>query len=82
MNFLIQATVASCVLVCLFVVLIVMSGMTGYETGATYPAPQYAYEGDPRHQAGGWGVQYQPHPHQQVPGQGSPTERYPYYDNR
>jgi len=61
-----------------------MSGMTGYETGATYPTPQaqYAYEGDPRHQAAGWGVQYQGHPHQQVPGQGSPTERYPYYDNR
>ena len=40
--------------------------MTGYDTGAQYPTggPQYVpgYEGDPRHQAGGWaGVQYPGH---------------------
>ena len=59
-----------------------MSGMTGYETGTAYSAPQYAgYEGDPR-QAAGWGhpAQYGGHP--QVAG-GSPAEqRYAYYDNR
>ena len=37
--------------------------------------------GDPR-QAGWGGVQYQPAHHQQLPGQGSPSERYSYYDNR
>jgi len=53
-----------------------MAGMAaGYEAAA-YPAahqqghlPQYQYE---------WG-QYHPHPHHM---QGSPSERYPYYDNR
>ena len=58
------------------------TSMTGYDTSATvYPSPQYGYEGDPR-QAGWGGVQYQPAHHQQLPGQGSPSERYSYYDNR
>lgn len=58
------------------------SSMTGYDTSATvYPSPQYGYEGDPR--AGGWGaVQYPAHHQQQLPGQGSPSDRYNYYDNR
>ena len=64
-----------------------MSGMAGYDTGASYPTPgaaQYVggYEGDPRHAGAGWtgGVQYGGHG--QVPGQGSPSDRYSYYDNR
>ena len=63
-----------------------MTGMAGYDTSASYPAPgpQYVsgYEADPRHAGAGWagGVQYPGHG--QVPGQGSPSERYSYYDNR
>jgi len=64
-----------------------MAGMAGYEQPNAYPAPQVypGYEGgggggDPRQQ------QWVPYQHQgghhQLPGQGSPTERYPYYDNR
>ena len=63
------------------VVILTMSGMTGYEgPGSVYPTPQYYCGDDPRHHQS-W-AQYHPH-HQQVPhGQGSPTQRYPYYDSR
>jgi len=67
---------------------VTMAGMAGYEQPNAYTAPQVypGYEGaaaaggDPRQQ------QWVPYQHQgghhQLPGQGSPTERYPYYDNR
>ena len=75
-----------------------MSGMTGYEAGgvaggvAAYPGPapgpvQYSYgdTGDPHRGHQGWagagaGVQYPGHT--QLQGQGSPSDRYSYYDNR
>jgi len=59
-----------------------MAGMAGYEQAAAYTAPQVypGYEGDPRQQQ--W-LPYQHQGHHTVPGQGSPTDRYPgYYDNR
>lgn len=34
----------------------VMSGMTGYDQAATYPAPQYGYEPDPRHVSASFSV--------------------------
>ena len=50
------------------------------ETGAV--TASLLCSGDPR-QAGWGGVQYQPAHHGQgLPGQGSPSERYNYYDNR
>ena len=58
---------------------VIMSGMADYDTGAAYPTPQYVagYQVDPR-QGAGW-AQYSGHGGQ---GQGSPSDRYSYYDNR